>query len=403
MIKTLKIKFVAVTMTIVTVMLAVIFGMVYYFTENNLESDSLNMLRSALSAPFRPNRPDAVPNEVRMPFFTLRTNPHGEFEAVGNGYFDLSDDDFIKNLAYIAFKSDEQTGVIPEYNLRYLKSHTPMGESVVFADISHEKAMLDNLIRSCILIGGISFAAFFILSILLAQWAVKPVAKALEQQRQFVADASHELKTPLTVIITNAEMLNNSQLDKEKQTRFSESILTVSHRMRGLVENLLELARADNGSSKAVFSDMDLSGMVNDAVLPFEPLYFEKGLELQCEIEEGISVKGDSSKLNRAVDILLDNAMKYAEDDSIVKLKLKKQGASCIISVASCGKTVSKADLKNIFKRFYRIDKSRTSPQSYGLGLSIAESIVSEHGGRIWAASENGVNTFYIRLNLIHN
>ncbi|MBQ2823376.1 MAG: HAMP domain-containing histidine kinase [Oscillospiraceae bacterium] len=402
MIKTLKIKFVVVTMAFVTVMLAVIFGLVYYFTKTNLEQENIRMLRSAAAVPFRPDRPDKLPEDVRMPFFTLRTSPHGEIEASGNGYFDLSDEEFISELAEIAFSSSEQTGIISEYDLRFCKSHTPMGEAVVFADISNEKAMLENLVRNCIVISVISFVIFFGLSILLAQWAVRPVAKAWEQQRQFVADASHELKTPLTVIITNAEMLRNADFNEEKRTVLSENLLTVSHRMRELVESLLELARADNGSSKTVFTETDLSSLMNEAVLPFEPIYFEKGLELDYSIEDGISVKGDSSQLRRTAEILLDNALKYASPNSKVNFKLEKHGSYCVISASNHGDPISRADLKNIFKRFYRIDKSRSTPHSYGLGLSIAENIVTEHGGKIRAESENGLNTFYIRLPLVN-
>lgn len=172
----------------------------------------------------------------------------------------------------------------------------------------------------------------------------------------------------------------------------------MSRQMRGLVESLLELARVDNGTAKMTLTALDFSGLVSDAVLPFEPLYFEKGLGLDCQIEEGIKLKGSESHLRQVMDILLDNAMKYSSPMGTVRIGLKRQGSHCLLSVSNPGEQISQEDLKNIFKRFYRIDKARSMNQSYGLGLSIAEEIVSAHRGRIWAESAAGLNTFYVLL-----
>lgn len=170
--------------------------------------------------------------------------------------------------------------------------------------------------------------------------------------------------------------------------------------MRGLTESLLELARSDNHTARTVFDNVDFSGLVSDSVLPFEPLYYEKGLTLSYEIQGDIIVSGDGVQLCRLADILLDNAMKYSYPQTEIIVKLKKHRDYCILSVASQGNIISKADLKNIFKRFYRMDKARSMNHSYGLGLSIAESIVREHGGKIWAESCDGVNVFRVRLPL---
>lgn len=395
MLKALKIKFVAAIMLIVTITLAVICGLILYFTKTSLEKESIQMLENMTTSAFRPNRPDDFPEERRLPVFTVAVMPDGELRASGDGYFDLSDEEFLQELADSVFKTKERNGVIDEYNLRYAKLHSPMGEMLAFSDISSERAMLDNLMQSCVIISAICFIVFFALSIFLANWAVKPVAKAWEQQKQFIADASHELKTPLTVIMTNAEML-----DDRDSSQFSSNILKMSERMRGLVESMLELARADNGTMSMSFEEFDLSEAYSDAILPFEPLFFEKGLTLTSEIDSGIKVKGDKIKLCQVFDILLDNAMKYSSDNSEVTVKLKRQGSMTVFSVASIGAALSKAEQKNIFDRFYRVDKSRTDGHSYGLGLSIAKSIVAEHKGKIWAESVNGVNVFFVKLSI---
>ena len=137
---------------------------------------------------------------------------------------------------------------------------------------------------------------------------------------------------------------------------------------------------------------------MSDALLPFEPVYFEKGLTLESNVEENLFVKGSQQHLKQVADILLDNASKYASADSTVRVILRRQGSHCLRSVASAGDAIAKENLKNIFKRFYRMDKARSMNHSYGLGLSIADSIVSKHGGKIWAESADGVNTFFVQL-----
>ena len=401
MIKRLRIKFICINMTIVTAMLLVIFGMVLQFTRSNLEVQSIRMMQNVSENRIQLGRPGERNEEVQLPYFFVNVNPWGELVATSGGYYDLSDKAKILEIVQLAQAADAQIGVLKDYNLRFSKKSTPFGQSIVFVDISSELATIESLVKSCIFIGIISFSVFLGISFLLARWAVKPVDKAWTQQRQFVADASHELKTPLTVIMTNAELLQSPGYDETERMRFVDSIMTMSQQMRGLVESLLELARVDNGSAKMVFSELDMSELVRDGLLPFEPVYFEKELELQSDIEEGIRVKGSQSHLKQVLDILLDNAAKYSSPNGAVRVRLKKQGNHCLLAVSNPGKEISKEDLKNIFKRFYRIDKARAMNHSYGLGLSIADSIIKEHGGKIWAESADGINSFFVQLAMV--
>ncbi len=398
MLKKLRVKFVCIMMTFVTIMLCVIFGLVIFFTGQGLEMQSTQMMESIADNPFNLGMPNSSSEEIRLPFFIVQIGRRGEVLATGGGYYDLSDEEAILEITRAALASEDPSGILGEYDLRYCKKIHPTGQTIVFADMSSEQAAMVNLAKSCLLIGVISLLVFGGISLLLAQWAVKPVDKAWQQQRQFVADASHELKTPLTVIMTNAELLQDPGYEETARRQFSDNILTMSHQMRGLVEGLLELARVDNGAVKTNFAELDMSQLVSDAVLPFEALYFEKSLELSSAVETGIRVKGSASHLRQVEEILLDNAMKYSAPDGHVQVKLKRQGGHCILSVASPGAEISQEDLKNIFKRFYRIDKARSRDGSYGLGLSIAQSIVEEHRGKIWAESEEGINTFSVQL-----
>ena len=311
MIRRLRVKFICINMAIVTVMMLAILGMLLHFTRNDLEQQSIRVMQSVMEDRAYPSRPGKFPRQAQLPYFYVSVNTLGELSASFGGYYDLTDTEAIQQIITLALNSDDQTGILKDYSLRFQKRTTPFGQTIVFVDMSSELTTMRSLTNTCVIIGVLSFAVFLGLSFLLARWAVKPVETAWNQQRQFVADASHELKTPLTVILTNAELLQEPE---------------------------------------------------------------------------------------QVADILLDNASKYASADSTVRVILRRQGSHCLLSVASAGDAISKEDLKNIFKRFYRMDKARSMNHSYGLGLSIADSIVSKHGGKIWAESADGVNTFFVQL-----
>ena len=394
MLKRLRIRFICINMAIVLVMLSFILGLVVTFTRSTMERETLSMMESVAKEPMRANWPGSTAS--RLPYFTVRITPFGTM-VFGNSYFDLTDESLVSELTDRAMEGDK-VGYLSEYKLRYYRTRQQGDEVIVFADVSSESATMASLLRLCLVIGAGSLAVFFLISLLLARWAVKPVDKAWKQQNQFVSDASHELKTPLTVILTNAELLQDPSYGEEDRARFSENILTMSHQMRGLVEGLLDLARADNGAVRTVFGDVDLSALTQEALLPFEPVFFEKGLALETQIEDGVKCRGSEGHLRQAEEILLDNAQKYSAPGT-VKLRLEKQGHShALLSVSTPGEPLSPEECKSIFRRFYRSDKARGTDGSYGLGLAIAESIVRDHQGKIWCESSDGKNTFFVQL-----
>lgn len=394
MIQRLRRRFVTILMAIVTAMLCIIFGLVIHFTAQSMESQSLRMMQTVLPEigvpPGLEQRPD-----IMLPYFSVTLGRDGSILATG-GYSGLVEEGLLPELLESVLASESESDILKEHDLRFRKMLMPMGQRVVFADITAEKAVMEDLIKTCVGIGVLALLVFWFISIRLARWAVGPVEEAWQQQKQFVADASHELKTPLTVIMTNAELLQSQTPGQP-----AESILTMSRQMRTLVEGMLELARVDNGSVRTSFRQLDLSQLIGEDLMLFEPIFYEKGLMLEESTAPDVAVTGSPDHIRQVLAILLDNALKYSHPGGTVRVKLEKWGNHALLSVENPGPAITREDLGNIFKRFYRVDKARSRDGSYGLGLSIAGRIVEEHRGRIWAESEGGINTFFVQLPLL--
>lgn len=404
MIRRLRIKLVAIIMAFVTVILLCVMAAVLGMTRATLERESLDMMHHIALDPIQTPAPGEEFDGVRLPYFVLSIDSDGTVESVSGGYYDLSDTTFLQQAATDALDSGKQSGVLTSTHLRFLCVETEQENLIVFADTSNETQTLTGLFRTCLLLCGAAFAAFLLLSVLLARWAVHPVETAWKQQKQFVADASHELKTPLTVLLTDAELLcmPESEYDAAEKEKLSQSILTVTQQMRVLVEQLLELARVDQGIPHGQYNRLDWSENVSDALLPFEPIFYEKGLQLKTELQSDIFVHGCAAQLQQAAAIYFDNAQKYASADTTVRVVLERCGGHrARLAVTTQGEPISPADLQNIFKRFYRTDPAHHRNGSYGLGLAIAAGIAEQHGGCVWAESRGGINTFYLELKTV--
>jgi signal transduction histidine kinase len=376
-------------------MLLIIFGMLFHFTKVDIEKDAKALLHSITQDSLKASG-TKKPENNGLHYFTVQINIWGEVSASGYTAFDLDDERFIQDLIIEVLNRLRDEGYVEKYDLQYYRIQTRDMIVISFVDQSGQQDALDSLLVTGAIIGGISLLVFFVISLFLAKWMVRPVDVAWNKQKQFLSDASHELKTPLTVIMANAELLQNA--DETERQRYSNNILTMSHRMRDLVEGMLNLSRVDNGQVKSTFAQMDLSRLVDDALLPFEPLFFEKGLTLQSNVEKGIIMNGSDRYLSQVVQILLDNAVKYSQP-GIVELQLQRYGrGQAMLTVSNPGNPIDPDDRERIFDRFYRADEARTGSGSFGLGLAIAKSMVEEHGGRIWVESNETGNCFCIIL-----
>ena len=260
---------------------------------------------------------------------------------------------------------------------------------IAFCDRSWEQASLWRLVINSLLIGAGALVVFFLISLFLSHLALKPVEEAWRQQRQFVADASHELKTPLTVILANTGIVEGHSGDTvASQAKWISYIREEAQRMKGLVEDMLFLARHDDARQPAKFQPCSLSDLVTGCVLRFESVAFEAGVELESDIQPGLTLQGDADCLERLVMILLDNGVKYAGEPGRVERTLRRRQERPVLAVTNTGPPIPPEHLEHLFQRFYRVDGSRSRKEGgYGLGLAIAQTIVQDHRGQIEVTS----------------
>ena len=226
-----------------------------------------------------------------------------------------------------------------------------------------------------------------IISIPISKFMVAPAREALIKQKQFIADAGHELKTPIAVISANIDVLENDI----KGNKWLEYIKAENLRMGDLVKDLLYLAKNDAGRNEMTFSDFDFSNAIENSVLPFEVVAFEAGKTLEFDIQKEIICNGDEKSLKQVFIILVDNALKNSEDGAKITVKAFTDGQKIIYKVRNTGRGIPKEELEKIFLRFYRSDYSRArSTGGYGLGLAIARAIAEDHNGTLTAESEVG-------------
>ena len=265
--------------------------------------------------------------------------------------------------------------------------------TLTIVDNTSAKAKLESLLKTSILIFVLIEIIIIILTVEITRWIIKPVIESFNRQKQFVADASHELKTPIAVIMANAEALEKEPEEK----KWLNNIKSEADRMNELVTSLLDLAKLEEG--KEVQQEENLSKIVEMSVLTFESLMYENKIELEYDIQKDINIKCNSSQIKQLVAILIDNAIKHSETNGKISIALKKQKNDTVLTVSNRGKEIPKEIREKIFERFYRADESRNRDTNrYGLGLAIAKNIVENHNGKISVESEKGITTFKVVL-----
>ena len=334
---------------------------------------------------YRPG-PPGNPEMVRAGrFFYAKTDQDGNIIELNlEMMFDFPRSD-AQGFVSSALDSHKEKGDIGDFS--FLAAEKPYGHILVFAERSIEISLLDQLTTTSLWVAGAVSLVLLGLTAFFSRWMVRPIKAAFDRQRRFVSDASHELKTPLTIISTNVDVLENEIGENQRLEHIKEQ----SQRMNGLIHDLLTLAKAGEGQAGTVMGEFDISSAALSTVLEFESRAFEEGKQYSYDIAENVAYTGDEKQVKRLIGILIDNAVQYSGDQGLINVSLCKEGGHVCVSVFNTGIGIPDDERGKVFERFYRVDESRTRETGgYGVGLSIAQAIVEGHKGKIAISGEYG-------------
>lgn len=332
--------------------------------------------------------PGEVDIEMRYStrFFTVKTNEKNEITQINTSHIAALSAKEAKKFAEEILALEKETGYLDNY--KYLIADNDNGKLVIVVDFNSDISTAQNfLMISCL----VAFASLIVVTVLVAVFsrrAIKPMVENMERQKQFITDAGHEIKTPLAIISANTEVIEMLSGENE----WLDSIKNQTKRLSELVARLLKLAKMeDEVKSELVITDFNISDAVIDTAEPFITLAKSKNKDLTLDVEEGLIFTGDEASVRELTSILTENAVKYADEGSTIKLSLKKQGREVRLCVFNKGEPIDEKSLPKLFDRFYREDSSRTRETGgSGIGLSIAKAIVLAHKGSISAKNTDG-------------
>lgn len=335
--------------------------------------------------PDKPGKNDRLPQQMspetpyESRFFSVVLSATGD--TVATDVSRIASVDGARAAAYARHITDTQ-GFVDEF--RYTCSLEPNGNKrITFLDCGRKLDAFRTFLYGSIFIALAGFVAVLPVIILLVGRIVRPIAESYEKQKRFITDASHELKTPLTIISANAELLEMELGENESLTDIRQQ----TKRLASLTGDLVSLARMEEAETNIPKLPFPMSEVVQEAAEPYGTLFAAAEKDLLCSVQPNLSLTGSEQAIRQLVGILLDNALKYAAPGSQTRLRLVKQGGNLQLTVENpvC-RPMEEAELARIFDRFYRPDSDRNSATGgHGIGLSMAKAVVSAHGGKISA------------------
>lgn len=407
MIKKLRIKLIAILTLILSIILlgiVVAVNIINYRVNTNQSYEKLENITSAVLLQQR-TQPYFFGNNSYFYFdsfsnpsetYIAFVGPRGNIEKIAGSTDNKYEYDEIVDFTKDVLDQHSTKGVIDDLifsvtELRY--GEFGIGYVVGFMDNTDNTQNFQKLAISSIFIILIGIVIICILSILLSTYIIKPVEEAFTKQKQFISDASHELKTPIAVISANAELLS----DEIGENKWLSYIQSESERMNKLVTSLLTLTRIEMQSEKPQPTRFDICNAVMEVTMPFESVAFESGISLECEVTKQIFIYGNEQQLKQVVAILTDNAIKHCFYGGRVLVNVWQYKNKCHITVSNTGEPIPDELKDKIFERFFRSDESRHREENrYGLGLAIAKQIVDNHNGAISVICDAGYTTFEI-------
>lgn len=401
MLKNLKIKFILNNMFLVGIVIFATFSMlcllIFFTEESRLTStleNNLAMAQSNLSQ--LPNLPNESDSFVYESEFTILVNKEGNIISTTDKYIDK---ELLKEPINTILSSEYARGTLRSLHLSFLKREINTGTLISFVSREHLETRVQESIGQSTLAAFVSLLLFLYISKRLADIAIAPVEKAWQQQKQFLADASHDLKTPLTVILANNNIISAHKDETvESQMKWIESTSEEAGRMSDLVNKMLELAKSEASKEELRFGEIDLSELVENSILQFEVVAFERNISIESGIQPNIIVKTHAPTFSKVLEILFDNAIKYSDENGKISIALFQSSKKVYFTINNKGEYIKEDDLPHVFERFYRTNKER-EVGGHGLGLSLAKKKCDMLGCKIGVESnqEDGT-TFTITL-----
>ena len=399
MIQKLRLQFVCVFMALMVVFAGAISAAIYVGQKAELEYQCMVYLLDIHNFDNRGSG-DMRALASYPPYFVIEIDNVTDTARVVQGDFFLgmhgvTTDELISHLQY----TTEESGVLEEYQVRYFNGvRQARSHRVSFIDVSYIPYRLNELLGQIALFVAPSLGVLLCVALLLSQWFVSTAKKAMDEQARFISKVSHELKTPLSIISANIDLLRRgAEVDETDFVFGCESIRHECQRMSSLLEVMLWAALPAQATAESN-TTLDLTKLLQQEMLRFEVVAFDQGLTLTLNTEEGLSVTGNETQVTRLIDLIVENAIKYCTPGGDIEVTAeRKQGVGRKIRLcfANTGTPLTKEQLGNIFKPFYQVDGTR---KGAGLGLSIAHEIVSAMHGTIRVEHQNGKNVFIIEL-----
>ena len=388
----LKQRLIIINMTLLTTVFIAIFGVIFTITNNNINREINMNLISLIDNSKRP-----LPHTVNI---IVELSNDGTIKKVFKSYEAITNNDTLQNTVDKILKSNKESGKvdISNSNYSYLKANSPFGTKIAFMERSQYDNMLFQLFKTLILIGFISLIILLLISIYLTNKSIIPIKETFEKQKQFIADASHELKTPLAIIKTNTSLiLSHPDSTIKSQSKWINYINSQTDRMSELISEMLSLAKMDTAENQLPLSPINVSKVIESMILMFDAVIYENNIELETNISKNLFINGDKESLKKLFSIIMDNAIKYTDKNGNITVSLFPEKNKVKMIIRNTGEGIAPENLERIFERFYRVDSSRDRETGgYGLGLSIASSIVKQHKGKIYAKSKVGEFTSFI-------
>lgn len=366
-----------------------------YVAEYSLDEVTSKQTKADLPVEKTMRRREPPPSNERSgyqlsTFYSVALSDEGKVLAVDNEGRDAYQEEELVQIARKISSQDQRSGRMG--NITYIVEAKEGYTLVAFMDNTVSEAGLKTMLRYVFLVGGLAILAMFFIASILAGFIISPLEENDRQQKRFISDASHELKTPIAVIATNAEMLSRELGHNE----WLSNIQYETECMDRLVKELLDLSHAE--SAIIPMESLDFSRLVTGETLAFESLAFDKGKTFVTEIEEGLILMGNPAQLTQLVSILLDNAIRHSTGEEI-GISLVRRPHTALLSVTNDGNEIPPEKIQHLFERFYRVDEARNSESNhYGIGLSIAKAIAEKHGGNIDVFWQDGKISFTVNL-----